>query len=150
VKRVTIHTDGSCLGNPGPGGWAAILHYGKHERELVGADAMTTNNRMEMFAAVAALDALKEPCEVELYSDSSYLVNAFQKGWVERWQRNGWRTAGGDPVKNSDLWEKLVALNDKHTISFRYVPGHAGHELNERCDKLARDAAGRLKDAARA
>lgn len=147
VKHVIIHTDGSCLGNPGPGGWAAILHYGKAEREMVGADVMTTNNRMEMFAAVAALEALKEPCEVELYTDSQYLINAFQKGWVERWQRNGWRTAGKDPVKNSDLWEKLIALNDRHKVDFRYVPGHSGHPLNERCDQLARDAAARMREA---
>ena len=147
VKHVIIHTDGSCLGNPGPGGWAAILHYGKHERELVGAEPMTTNNRMEMQGALSALEALKQPCEVELHSDSSYLVNAFQKGWVERWQRNGWRTAGGDAVKNSDLWERLISLSDKHRVDFRYVAGHSGHPLNERCDKLAREAAERIKES---
>lgn len=146
MKKVTIHTDGSCLGNPGPGGWAAILHYGKYEREMVGAEPMTTNNRMEMLAAVAGLEALREPCEVDLHSDSSYLINAFRKGWVEKWQRNGWRTAGKDPVKNVDLWQKLVALNDTHRIEFHYVAGHSGHPLNERCDELAREAATQIKE----
>ena len=146
VKSVVIHTDGSCLGNPGPGGWAAILHYGRHERELVGAEPMTTNNRMELQAAASALEALKQPCTVELYSDSSYLVNAFRKGWVVKWQRNGWRTASGDAVKNADIWEVLIRMNDMHTIDFRYVAGHSGHPLNERCDRLARDEAQKVRD----
>lgn len=122
------------------------MHYGRHEKELVGADPMTTNNRMEMQAAVSALEALTQPCEVELHSDSSYLVNAFQKGWVDRWQRNHWRTANGDAVKNSDLWERLIDLAAKHRVDFRYVAGHSGHPLNERCDKLAREAAARMKE----
>lgn len=145
-KKVVIHTDGSCLGNPGPGGWAAILQYGSHEKELVGAEASTTNNRMEMQAAVSALEALKQPCDVELHSDSSYLVNAFNKGWVVKWGGNGWRTASGDAVKNIDLWQRLSELNQRHKVSFYYVPGHSGHPLNERCDKLARDAASQQRD----
>jgi len=112
---------------------------------MVGSEPMTTNNRMEVLAAVEALEALREPCEVELHSDSSYLVNAFGKGWVDKWVRNGWRTAGGDPVKNVDLWQRLIALSDKHRVTFRYVAGHSGHPLNERCDELARGAATEVK-----
>ena len=145
MKQVTIYTDGSCLGNPGPGGWAAVLRYGQSEKELVGGDPLTTNNRMELRAAVEALSALKEPCEVELHSDSSYMVDAFSKRWVDKWQANGWRTAQKEPVKNPDLWASLVELTERHRVRFRHVRGHAGHPENERCDKLARDAAARIK-----
>lgn len=145
MKQVTIYTDGSCLGNPGPGGWAAVLRYGTHEKELVGAEPLTTNNRMELQAAVEALKVLKTPCEVELHSDSSYMVDAFKKRWVDRWQANGWRTAQKEPVKNPDLWALLVDLAEKHTVTFCYVRGHAGHPENERCDRLAREAAARIK-----
>ncbi len=144
VKNVTIYTDGSCLGNPGPGGWAAILQYHGREREMVGSEPNTTNNRMEMMAAVEALRALKEPCQVELHSDSQYLINAFEKRWVDKWRANGWLTASKQPVKNVDLWNMLEDLTQKHRVKFRYVAGHSGHEFNERCDKLARDAATRL------
>lgn len=141
MKRVTIFTDGSCLGNPGPGGWAAILRFGRHEKELTGGEPVTTNNRMEMMAAVQALSALKEPCEVELWSDSQYLINAFEKKWVDTWLRNGWRTAAKEPVKNVDIWEQLIELTRKHKVRFNYVRGHAGHPENERCDVLAREVA---------
>jgi ribonuclease HI len=144
VKQVTIFTDGSCLGNPGPGGWSAILRYGDREKELFGGEAHTTNNRMEMLGAVEALNALRETCEVELYSDSSYLVDAFSKGWIVTWQRNGWRTSSKQDVKNVDLWKRLLELTSKHRVRFHYVRGHNGHPENERCDKLARDEATRI------
>ncbi|MCG0240104.1 MAG: ribonuclease HI [Firmicutes bacterium] len=140
MKQVEIYTDGACSGNPGPGGWAAILVYGDRRKELSGFEPMTTNNRMELTAAVAGLRALKEPCAVVLYSDSAYLVNAFQQGWIEKWQRNGWRTADKKPVENQDLWQELLALCRIHKVEWRKLRGHAGHELNERCDALARAA----------
>lgn len=140
MKRVQIYTDGACSGNPGPGGWAAILVYGDKRRELSGFAPHTTNNRMELTAAVEALRALKEPCIVDLYSDSAYLVNAFRQGWLEKWQRNGWRTSQKEPVENQDLWQELLALTRRHRVEWRKVEGHAGVELNERCDQLARAA----------
>jgi ribonuclease HI len=144
VKKVTVYTDGSCLGNPGPGGWGAILMYGRAEKEISGGDPQTTNNRMEMQAAVEALRALKEPCQVDVHSDSAYLVQGFSNGWVDKWQANGWRTSSKADVKNVDLWQDLIDLTKKHRVRFHHVKGHAGHPLNERCDKLATEAAAQI------
>lgn len=140
MKQVLIYTDGACSGNPGPGGWAAVLKYGEHVREMSGFEAQTTNNRMELQGAIQALDALKESCTVTVYSDSSYLVNAMSKGWIQNWQRNGWKTAKKDPVENQDLWQLLLELCRKHHITFQKVPGHANCAENNRCDELARAA----------
>lgn len=140
MKRVEIYTDGACRINPGPGGWAAILRYGGSEKELSGHEAETTNNRMELTAAIRALEALKEPCSVDLYSDSSYLVQAVSKGWLARWQRNGFRTADGHPVENQDLWRRLAELLSRHDVRFHLVKGHADNDLNNRADRLARAA----------
>lgn len=140
MKQIAIYTDGACSGNPGPGGWAAILKYGEHVREMSGFEAQTTNNRMELQGAIQALEALKEPCDVTVYSDSSYLVNAMSKGWIQNWQRNGWKTAKKDPVENQDLWQLLLALCRKHRVNFQKVPGHANCAENNRCDELARAA----------
>lgn len=140
MKQVEIYTDGACSGNPGPGGWAAILVYGDKRRELSGYEPNTTNNRMELTAAIAGLQALKEPCRVVLYADSAYLVNAFRQNWLGTWQRNGWRTSKKEPVENQDLWQELLALTRRHQVEWAKVQGHAGHEWNERCDELARAA----------
>jgi ribonuclease HI len=137
-KNVEIYTDGACSGNPGPGGWGAILMYKGHERELSGYEAMTTNNRMELTAVIMALRALKEPCSVTIYTDSAYVVNAFTKGWVTSWLQNGWRTAGKTPVENQDLWERLLELCQTHRVTWKKVKGHADNELNNLCDQLAR------------
>lgn len=137
MKKVEIYTDGACSGNPGVGGWGAILKYGSFEREISGFDENTTNNRMELQAAIEALKMLKEPCEVELFSDSAYLVNGFDKRWVESWRANGWMTAGGDEVKNPDLWKELVRLTGIHRVTWIKVKGHSDNEYNNRCDKLA-------------
>jgi len=145
MKKIEIYTDGACRGNPGPGGYGAILIYGEHRRELSGGFAETTNNRMEILAAVAGLEALKEPCEVILRSDSSYLVNAVRKGWIGRWKRNGWRKADRNPVLNADLWKRLLALLDTHPAEFVWVKGHASNQENNRCDELARTAAAKGK-----
>lgn len=138
MKEVTIYTDGACSGNPGPGGWAAVLIYKQHQKEIMGHEEHTTNNRMEMTAAIEALKCLKEPCYVYLYSDSAYLINAFQQKWIEKWQQNGWRTAAKDPVENKDLWEELVELTQCHKVEWCKVAGHSGNPLNERCDQLAK------------
>jgi len=143
MKKVTIHTDGSCLGNPGPGGWGAILRYGGHAKELSGGFANTTNNRMELTAVLEALLALKEGCVVDLHTDSQYVRKAMVDGWLENWQRNGWHTAAKKPVKNQDLWQRLLPLLKLHTVHFHWIKGHAGHLENERCDVLARTQAGR-------
>ena len=140
MKRVEIHTDGACLGNPGPGGWAALLRYGAHERELAGAEADTTNNRMELMAAISALESLTEGCSVELYTDSQYVRQGIGE-WLPNWLRRGWKTAGGDPVKNRDLWERLQAASARHRIAWHWVKGHSGDPDNERVDALARAAA---------
>ncbi len=143
-KKVEIHTDGACLGNPGPGGWAALLRHGGHERELAGGEAGTTNNRMELMAAIMALEALKAPCEVDLSTDSQYV----QKGigeWLPNWIRRGWKTAGGQPVKNQDLWMRLHAAAKPHAVRWHWVKGHAGHPENERVDQLARAEAEKMK-----
>lgn len=137
LKHVIIYTDGACSGNPGPGGWAAVLKYGPHERVISGGARHTTNNRMELTAAVEALKALKEPCRVSLHTDSAYLFRAFKHRWIDRWQRNGWKTASKQPVENQDLWEELIELNKKHTIEWIKVKGHANDKLNNRVDQLA-------------
>ncbi len=141
MKDVQIYTDGACRGNPGRGGWGAILVYQGHERELSGGDPMTTNNRMELMAAIAALEALKEPCLVTLTSDSKYLVDAVTLGWARAWRANGWRKSDRSPALNTDLWERLLALLERHQVTFVWVKGHDGHPYNERCDRLATDFA---------
>ena len=136
MKDVELYTDGACRGNPGHGGWGAILVWGKYERELSGGSRETTNNRMELTAAIEGLKALKEPCHVTLYSDSKYLVDAFLLGWVDSWRKNGWRR-GKEELKNPDLWEELYGLTETHRVDFVWVKGHNGHSYNERCDQLA-------------
>jgi len=138
-KHIDIFTDGACSGNPGPGGWGAILRFGEHEKELSGGEKNTTNNRMELTAVISALSALKEPCEVTLTTDSKYVADAIEKGWAVSWKNNGWRKADKKPALNSDLWEKLLNLLEIHEVTFNWVKGHAGHPENERCDKLATD-----------
>ena len=140
MKEVSLYTDGACRGNPGPGGWGAILVYGRFEKEMSGGERETTNNRMELLGAIKGLEALKEPCAVTLQSDSKYLVDAFNEGWVYSWRDAGWRR-GKDELKNPDLWQKLYELTQKHEVSFVWVKGHNGHDYNERCDKLATDFA---------
>lgn len=140
MKKVTIYTDGACTNNPGPGGWASILNYKGCIKEIYGGEPLTTNNRMELTAAIKALEALKEPCCVELYSDSAYLINAFNQHWVNKWMRNGWKTTGGDPVENKDLWERLIELTKMHDIKWVKVKGHSDNEYNNRCDELAKNA----------
>ena len=137
MKEVEIFTDGACSGNPGPGGWGAILRYGDMERELSGGEDHTTNNRMELMAAISALEALKTPCKVILNTDSNYLKDGITK-WIKNWKRNGWRTASKDPVKNAELWQRLEAALGRHEIHWKWVKGHAGHTENERADELAR------------
>ena len=137
MKTVTIYTDGACSGNPGPGGWGAILMYGPHSRELSGGEAATTNNRMELTAVIEGLSALKEPCDVTLTSDSKYVLDAIEKGWARSWKRNGWRKADKKPALNADLWDRLLTLLDIHTVRLVWVRGHQGHPENERCDQLA-------------
>ena len=137
MKHVDIYTDGACSGNPGPGGYGAILVYQGRERELSGGEKQTTNNRMELTAAIAALRALKEPCQVTLYSDSQYLVNGFQKGWVYQWEQKNWVKSDKKPVLNVDLWQELLRLFRVHQVQLVWVRGHAGHPYNERCDRLA-------------
>lgn len=140
-KSVTIYTDGSALGNPGPGGYAAVLRYQGHRREMSGGYRCTTNNRMELTAVIRALQALTEPCKVTLFTDSQYLVNAITRGWVRRWQRNGWKRSRGAPALNADLWRQLLKLLDTHEVTFRWIRGHEGDPDNERCDMLAKKAA---------
>lgn len=137
MKQVEIFTDGACSGNPGKGGWGAVLRYQGTEKELCGGAIETTNNRMELTAVIEALGALKVPCDVTLTTDSKYVVDAVEKGWVYSWQRNGWRKADKKPALNVDLWEQLLPLLTKHTVTFVWVKGHAGHPENERCDALA-------------
>ncbi len=140
MKSVQIYTDGACFGNPGPGGWGVILRYGSVEKELSGGVEGTTNQRMELMAAIQALGALKEPCLVQLHSDSAYLINAFNQGWVNNWQRNGWKNAKKQPVENQDLWQKLIDLANKHEVTWIKVKGHADNIDNNRCDLLAKQA----------
>jgi len=148
AQRVVVHTDGACSGNPGPGGWGAILQWGDHTRELKGGEAHTTNNRMELTAAIVALETLKRPCIVDLHTDSEYLRQGIT-GWIKNWKRNGWKTADRKPVKNVDLWQRLDAALSQHQIRWHWVRGHAGHDLNERADELARSAIAELKAGSR-
>jgi len=147
MKEVEIHTDGSCLGNPGPGGWAAVLRYQGRERELAGGEALTTNNRMELMAAIMALEALSEPCRITLQTDSQYVRQGITE-WMANWVRRNWKTAGGDAVKNRDLWERLHAACQRHAIEWRWVKGHSGDPDNERVDLLARNEAIKFRDTA--
>ena len=147
-KAVQIHTDGACLGNPGPGGWAGLLRWRGIEREVAGGEPDTTNNRMELMAAIAALEALREPCEVVLHTDSQYVRQGITE-WMANWLRRGWKTAGGDPVKNRDLWERLHAAAARHRVDWRWVKGHAGDPDNERVDQLARAQAEAIKGQGR-
>ena len=137
IKKVEIFSDGACSGNPGPGGYGVILRFGEHIKELSGGEHETTNNRMELTGVIKGLDALKEPCEVTLTTDSKYVVDSVTKGWVYGWKSKGWKKSDGKPALNVDLWEQLLPLLQKHTVNFVWVKGHAGHPENERCDKLA-------------
>ncbi len=137
MKTVTLYTDGACSGNPGPGGWGAILEFNGIEKELSGGESSTTNNRMELMAVISGLQALKEPCRVELYSDSKYVIDGLSKGWAMGWQKNGWRKADKKPALNPDLWEILLNLTQKHQLTYHWVKGHADNPKNNRCDELA-------------
>ena len=148
TPEVTIFTDGACSGNPGPGGWGAILISGAHEREICGGEPATTNNRMELMAAISALEALKRPCRVDLHTDSQYLRDGITK-WIFGWKAKGWQTADKKPVKNQDLWQRLDQARQRHAIEFHWVRGHSGHPENERCDALARAAIANGRAAAR-
>lgn len=136
-KKVLIYTDGACSGNPGKGGWGAVLVYKNHRKEISGAEKETTNNKMELTAMIKALEMLKEPCEVEAYTDSKYLCDSINKGWAESWKENNWIKKDKKPALNADLWEKLLNLIKKHSVQINWVKGHAGHPENERCDELA-------------
>jgi ribonuclease HI len=146
--KVTIHTDGACSGNPGPGGFGAILQWGDHTREIKGGEPHTTNNRMELMAAITALESLKRPCTVELHTDSQYVRNGIMT-WIKGWKRNGWKTADKKPVKNVDLWQRLEAALAQHTVHWHWVRGHSGHDLNERADVLAREGIADVRAAQR-
>ncbi len=137
MKEVTIYTDGACSGNPGPGGWGAILKYGGVQKELSGGEAMTTNNRMELTGAITALEALKEPCAVDIYSDSKYVIDGLDKGWAKGWKARGWIKADKKPALNPDLWDRLLKLYDYHKVTLHWVKGHADNAYNNRCDELA-------------
>jgi ribonuclease HI len=137
TKRVTAYTDGACSGNPGPGGWGAILLFGEHRKELCGGEQLTTNNRMELLGAIMALESLTRACDIDLHTDSQYLRNGVMQ-WIHGWKRNGWKTASKQPVKNDDLWMRLDSAQASHNVEWHWVKGHAGHDLNERADELAR------------
>lgn len=145
MKKIEIFTDGACSGNPGPGGWGAILRYKDHIKELSGGAPHTTNNRMELTAVIESLKALNEPCEVVITSDSRYVIDAIKKGWARSWQKKGWRKSDGKPALNADLWERLLMLLDIHKASFIWVRGHEGHPENERCDEIAVAASQKFK-----
>ena len=145
MKKVKIYTDGACSGNPGPGGWGAILMYGSKKKELSGGEQSTTNNRMELISVISALEALREPCRVMLYTDSQYVANSVNLGWLTSWQQKGWKKKGGE-VKNPDLWIKLVPLLEIHNVTFEWVKGHADNEFNNRCDELAVQEARKQKE----
>lgn len=145
MKHITIYTDGACSGNPGAGGWGAVLYYGEYRKEFSGGELVTTNNRMELTAAIMALKSLKEPCKVDLYSDSAYLINAFNNDWLSAWCANNWRKSDNKPVLNADLWGILIELTEKHSVKFVKVKGHSDNIDNNRCDKLARDAIENLR-----
>lgn len=142
-KNITIYTDGACTGNPGPGGYGVVLLFNDHRKELSGGFRLTTNNRMEMMAAIVGLRALNQPCQVTLHSDSKYLVDAMTQGWARKWRANGWKRNKKETAKNPDLWQQLLTLCEQHKVDFRWVKGHAGHTENERCDQLAVAAAQR-------
>jgi ribonuclease HI len=144
LPHVVIHTDGACSGNPGPGGWGAILTFGDHEKQLKGGEPNTTNNRMELMAAIAAVEALKRPCRVDLHTDSQYLRNGILN-WINTWKRNGWRTSDNKSVKNVDLWQRLDAALKPHRVRWHWLRGHAGHDMNERADALAREAIAQVR-----
>ncbi len=144
AKNITLYSDGSSLGNPGPGGWGTILEFNGHEKELSGGNPNTTNNQMELQGVIEGLKALKEPCIVQIYSDSKYVVQAIEE-WLVNWVKNNWKTAGKKPVKNQELWQEYLNVSKKHTIKANWVKGHAGHPQNERCDILARDEAEKLR-----
>lgn len=146
ITRVNIYTDGACKGNPGPGGWGAVLVAGAYEKEFSGGEASTTNNRMELLGAIAAFEALRYPCEVTFTSDSQYVINGLEKGWAESWRRRGWKKADGKPALNPDLWERLLKAIERHTVTYVWVKGHAGHPYNERCDALAVAEAEKFKN----
>ena len=137
MKQIEIYTDGACSGNPGPGGWGAVLRYNGREKEISGGEAQTTNNRMELTAVIAALECLKEPCAVELYSDSKYVIDALSKGWAVSWRKKGWIKSDKKPALNADLWERLLKLTEAHDMRYHWVKGHADNEYNNRCDALA-------------
>lgn len=145
MKQITIYTDGACSGNPGDGGYGAILMYGDYVKEISGGERNTTNNRMEMKAVIEALKMLKEPCEVEVYSDSAYVVNAFNENWIENWRARSWRKSDGKAVLNAELWQALIKLTNKHSVKFVKVKGHSDNEYNNRCDELARGAIDALR-----
>lgn len=147
MKTVYIYTDGACKGNPGPGGWGAILRYASHEKEISGGEANTTNNRMEMTALIEAIQLLKEPCHVVVTSDSQYVLNALSKGWAEGWRARGWRRSNKEAALNPDLWQRLLELVQPHQMEYRWIKGHAGHPENERCDQLAVAQAQQYADA---
>ena len=137
MKQIEIYTDGACSGNPGPGGWGAVLRYNGREKEISGGEVQTTNNRMELTAVIAALECLKEPCTVELYSDSKYVIDALSKGWAVSWRKKGWIKSDKKPALNVDLWERLLKLTEAHEMRYHWVKGHADNEYNNRCDALA-------------
>ena len=145
MKEVIIYTDGACSGNPGPGGWGCVLLYGEYRKELSGGDKETTNNRMELTAAIKALEALNAPCRVDLYSDSAYLVNAFEQGWLQNWVKRNWVKADKKPVENVDLWKRILTLIGVHSVTFHKVKGHASNKENNRCDELATAAVKQFK-----
>lgn len=137
MKQVTIYTDGACSGNPGPGGWGAILQYGTAKKEISGGDPMTTNNKMELMGVISALELLKEPCKINLYSDSKYVIDGITKGWAKGWKARGWKKADKTPAKNPELWDRLLGLLEVHAVTFHWVKGHADNPYNNRCDELA-------------
>ena len=145
MKEIKIYTDGACSGNPGPGGWGAVLEYGEHKKELSGGEKDTTNNKMELTAVIKALSALKEPCKVTLTTDSKYVCDSVTKGWVYSWKKKGWMRAKNEPAANPDLWERLLKQLDIHDVTFVWVKGHNGHPYNERCDELATASADKYK-----
>lgn len=140
MKNIEIYTDGACSGNPGPGGWGAVLKYNNFQKQISGAESNTTNNRMEITALIKALEMLKEPCKIKVYTDSRYVCDSMAKGWAISWKKRGWKKSDGKPALNSDLWEKLINLSQIHTLDFTWIKGHAGHPENEMCDKLATSA----------
>lgn len=144
-KRVQIYTDGACSGNPGPGGWGTILHYGEFEKKISGGEASTTNNRMELTAVIKGLSALNQRCIVDLYSDSKYFIDAIDKGWAKKWKSNGWMRTKKDKALNPDLWEQVLELLDKHDVTLHWVKGHNGHPENEECDRMAVEQSKKFK-----